>query len=95
MPVKYELMAPSGQYQKDGEKKTRWLKVGVIFTGDNGPSVKLDCVPTSIVDLDGKPSAWDGWLKCFEPRPRDSAPRQQAPQQAPAPTGDFDGDVPF
>jgi hypothetical protein len=94
MPVKYELMVPSGQYPKDGETKTRWLKVGVEFTSDKGPSIKLDCVPTSIVDRDGNTVAWDGWLNCFEPRPRDSAPRQ-APQQAPEATGDFDGDVPF
>ena len=79
MAVKYELMAPVGSYQKDGETKTRWLKCGAIFTGDNGPKIKIDCTPTSVIDRDGNSVAWNGWLNAFEPRQRDSQPRQ-APQ---------------
>lgn len=96
MAIKYELMVPSSQYQKDGETKTRWLKVGAVFMGERGPSIKLDCVPTSVVDRDGNTVAWDGWLKCLEPRQREQRPQPQAPQQAaPTQTGGFDDDIPF
>ena len=95
MAVKYELMVPSGKYTKDGEQKTRWLKVGAVFGTDRGPSIKLDCVPTSVVDRDGNTVAWDGWLKCFEPRPRGQSPSQPAQNSAPPETGDFDDDIPF
>ena len=62
MAVKYELMAPVGSYEIGGEKKTRWLKCGAIFAGDNGPKIKIDCTPTSVIDRDGNSVAWNGWL---------------------------------
>lgn len=92
MGVKYELMVPTGKYQSGGEEKTRWLKVGVVLAGERGPSIKLECIPTSVVDRNGNTVAWDGWLRCFEPRQRESRPATtgSAPQSK-----DFDDDIPF
>ncbi len=38
------------EYEKNGEKKTQWTKIGVAFTNQNGSiNVQLDCIP-----IDGK-----------------------------------------
>ena len=89
MAIKYEIMAAVGSYEKDGDRKTRWLRVGAAFERDGKLSLKLDAVPTTSTDREGQPVAWDGWLKCFEPRPRDSAPPR------PPVDPDFDTDIPF
>ena len=55
---------------------------------------EFDCPTVAVIY--GNTVAWDGWLKCFEPRQREQRPQQQALQQAaPAQTGGFDDDIPF
>ena len=83
MAVKYDLMVANGSYQKEGETKTSWLKIGRVMSKQSGGFVmKLDALPTSVQDRDGNSVAWDGWVQMFEPRPREG---HQAQEPAPAP----------
>lgn len=48
-------------YERNGEKKTRWSRIGVAFANDKGGwDVNLDALPCN------------GRLKLVEPKPRDS-----------------------
>lgn len=101
--IKYDLMVANGSYQKEGEPKTSWLKVGrVMATKKGGFVMKLDCLPTSVNDKDGNSVAWDGWLQMFEPRAKTEqsepakdyvSPTHDSSQPQPADDG-FD-DIPF
>ena len=83
MAKKYDLVVATGTYQKDGQDKTQWLNVGKVLEKQNGGLViKIDCIPTSVIDRDGNSVAWDGWLQMFEAKPREgqnSAPAKSAP----------------
>ena len=95
MAVKFEMMVANGSYEKDGQQKTSWMKVGRVMEKKAGGFViKMDCIPTSVQDMDGKTVAWDGWVQLFEPRPKDSQPQQSAPQQS-APSAEFSDAIPF
>lgn len=80
----------AGTYEKDGVKKTRWLKVGVAFPSKNSPGgydLRLDAVPNPKVfkDRDGNMrSSIDIML-----RPQDDGPKTGGTS---APGGD---DIPF
>ena len=65
-----DLMVPAEKYIKDGEEKTRWLKIGVLLQTDKGIRGKIDCIPLGV-------EAGGLWFSCFEPR--DNAGQQ--PQQ--------------
>lgn len=80
-----DLMHPSGKYIKDGEEKTRWVRVGVLMRTDNGYRVKMDAFPADCSDS-------GGWLSVFEKR--DDSFRKPAPAPAPARV-DLDDDLPF
>lgn len=42
--------------------KTKYVNVGALFERDDGSlSIKLDAVPVG----------FDGWLNCYDPKPRD------------------------
>ena len=50
---------------KEGEKRVRWTKIGVMFTKDNGGvNIKLDAMPMST-----------NQLVCFKKENRDAKPR--------------------
>ena len=90
MTVKYELMVGNGTYQKEGETKTNWLKVGRIMeTSRQRLMVKLDCLPTTVTDKQGNNVPWEGWINVFPPR--ESRP---APRSAP-PADEFSDDIGF
>ena len=60
--VKYELSAAIGTYQKDGQEKTRWAKIGTVMETKSGKlAIKIDTIPVN----------WDGWASLMEPRPKD------------------------
>lgn len=60
--VKYELSAAIGTYQKDGQEKTRWAKIGTVMETKSGKlAMKIDTIPVN----------WDGWASLMEPRPKD------------------------
>ena len=100
MAKKYDLVVATGTYtNKDGQDKTQWLNVGKVLEKQNGGLViKIDCIPTSVIDRDGNSVAWDGWLQMFEAKPREgqgSAPAKSANRDEP-PVDDFlDRDIPF
>lgn len=80
MAVKYELMAKTGSYtDRTGNEKARWTKCGILLEKDGKTSIKLEALPVN----------FDGWLSCFEPRPKDDKPAKPQKQI------DDDTDVPF
>ena len=94
MAKKYDLVVATGTYKKDGQDKTQWLNVGKVLEKQNGGLViKIDCIPTSVIDRGGNSVAWDGWLQMFEAKPREG--QGSAPAKS-APADDFlDQEVPF
>ncbi|MCO6445007.1 MAG: hypothetical protein J5J04_13070 [Anaerolineae bacterium] len=80
MAIKYELMAKAGTYtDRDGNEKARWTKCGILMERDGRTSIKLEALPVN----------FDGWLSCFEPKPRDDKPAKPQSRKP-----DFD-DPPF
>jgi hypothetical protein len=81
-----DLCFPAGKYVKDGQEKTRWMKVGILLETDKGMRVKLDAIPVVTGD--------NGlWLSCFE---KDEPQQGFREKPAPAPAqGDLDDDTPF
>ena len=59
MAVAYDVIAATGTYQKDGQEKKRWSKIGIVLQGNKGLSLKLENIPVG----------WDGWATLAEPRP--------------------------
>lgn len=67
--LRYEVLAKTGTYQdKDGNDKSRYLKIGVVLQGDKGFSLKLESVPVG----------WDGWAMLAEPRPKEDYAKARA-----------------
>jgi hypothetical protein len=64
MAVVYEVIATTGTYQKDGEEKKRWTRIGTVLQGKNGLVLKMDSVPVG----------WDGWATLAEPRAKNDLP---------------------
>jgi len=98
MALKYELAVANGTYQKNGETKTSWLKIGAVMSKQNGGFVmKLDCIPTNVTDKDGNNVAFNGWVNMFEPKPRENTGQQsqQPAQSNPPADGGFDSEIPF
>jgi hypothetical protein len=80
MNVIGDVMFPNGKYTKDGEEKTRWLKVGTLMQNAEGNyRLKLDAMPVN---------PGDGWFAVFE---KDNSYKQpQAEKAAPRSTDDLD-----
>jgi len=53
------IMFPQ-KYTSNGEEKTSWKQVGKLFEKDGKMTIKLDMIPIGS----------DGWLHCFDPKPR-------------------------
>ncbi|CAB5222835.1 hypothetical protein UFOVP367_43 [uncultured Caudovirales phage] len=68
MAITHDLIAKAGEYQKDGETKTRWHKVGVAMTNKSGGTALL---------IESLPVNFDGWIQMREPQPRDGSPKQE------------------
>jgi len=101
MAKKYDVVATTGTYEKDGETKYINKNVGSIIGTKHGFRLKLDASfnPAGCkIDDDG-----GVWLALFEPKPRDNqAPPPTQHEQAKGnghqpqpPADDFDDDVPF
>ena len=87
MPVKYEVVAITGQYtDATGAEKNRYTRMGVVIQTQKGSfMLKLESIPVG----------WDGSAFLNDPRPREEkgAPAKTAPRKPPAPADD--SDVPF
>jgi len=74
-----DVCFPAGKYIKDGEEKTRWMKVGILLETDKGMRLKLEAIPVVTGD--------NGlWLSVFEkndqPRPTSGFKEKRAPEAA-------------
>lgn len=67
----HDVLATIGEYRdKSGQTKKQRIKIGRVFTGDDGrQAIKLDSMPVA--------PGWNGWLNIF---PKQDENRQ-APQQ--------------
>lgn len=101
MKKKYDLSAIVGKYtNKDGDEKNRYVTCGALFERDDGSiSIKIESLPAG--------NLWNGWLNCYEPKPRNdisgdpiptpAAGKTQAAGAPPrrAPPQDFEDEIPF
>lgn len=69
MATIYEVTVRAGTYQKDGQEKVRYQRIGSVIETKKGLMLKLDSVPL----VDG---GWNGWSYLFTPK--DDAPKQQS-----------------
>jgi len=66
MSLIYEVTVRAGTYQKDGQEKVRYQRIGSVIETKKGPMLKLDQVPL----VEG---GWQGWAYLFTPKD-DKAP---------------------
>lgn len=99
-----DIVAVTGEYQKDGQTKAEWTKIGVMGEGQNGPYLLLD----PAVNLSGVLTK-QNMLAAERKRNGDERAKvgksvmcsifdrssQQAPQSAPQGGGVIDDDIPF
>jgi hypothetical protein len=73
MAVIYEVTVKAGTYQKDGQEKTRYQRIGSVIETKKGPMLKLDQMPL----VEG---GWEGWAYLFEQKEGDQkfSPKKQA-----------------
>jgi hypothetical protein len=73
MAIIYEVTVRAGTYQKDGQEKVRYQRIGSVIETKKGPMLKLDQVPL----VEG---GWAGWAYLFEPKEGDHkfAPAKQS-----------------
>lgn len=72
----------TGEYEKDGEKKKRWLNIGVVFEDDRGNvSIKFEVLPVMTADKSGYGAAW---VKIFLDDNKQDAPPAYKPPNRPA-----------
>jgi hypothetical protein len=69
MATIYEVTVRAGTYQKDGQEKVRYQRIGSVIETKKGPMLKLDQMPL----VEG---GWSGWCYLFSPK--DDAPKQQS-----------------
>jgi hypothetical protein len=87
---KYDLVVKTGEWKDaQGNNKARWLNIGSMFQGDNGPFIVLD----PWINLAGLPKNDRGTLfvSMFEPK----NDRPGRPESSMIPAGDLNGDIPF
>ena len=70
-----DAIAVVGEYNKGGEIKKRYQKVGSLFQRDDGSfSMKLESLPLS--------ADWNGWLNFYEPYNKRNQEQQQPAAQS-------------
>ena len=71
MAIVYEVTVKAGTYQKDGQEKVRYQRIGSVIETKKGPMLKLDQVPL----VEG---GWQGWAYLFTPKEDGKAPAKQS-----------------
>jgi hypothetical protein len=73
MAIIYEVTVRAGTYQKDGQEKVRYQRIGSVIETKKGPMLKLDQMPL----VEG---GWNGWSYLFTPKEGDQkfAPAKQS-----------------
>ena len=64
MATIYEVTVRAGTYQKDGQEKVRYQRIGSVIETKKGPMLKLDSIP--LVE-----NGWSGWSYLFVPKTDD------------------------
>lgn len=92
MPKKYDVVAITGTYQKDGQDKPKYENAGVIIEKDGKFHLKIN--KAVIFHDDGHVIQW---FSLYAPRQQTQQPQQNRQRQAPPQQGpaDFDDDIPF
>lgn len=79
----YDAVVVTGEYEdRNGDKKKRYLNVGVVLEGDKGMSLKLEALPVN----------FNGWINFYEPKEQSQQRPAQQRQQEGAP---FNDEVPW
>ncbi len=88
MPKKYDVVAITGTYQKDGQDKPKYQNVGIVAEKDGKFYLKLNTV--GVFHDDGHVIQW---FNLYVPKDK----QQQAPNQVNHAkiTPDFNDDIPF
>ena len=76
----HDLVVKTGEYQKDGETKSRYENIGSMMMGDNGPFIILKRTfnPAGVPNPECKDSVI---VSCFEPQQQQGQQQAAAPQQ--------------
>jgi hypothetical protein len=82
MAVIYEVTVKTGVYEKDGQEKVRYQRIGSVIETKKGQMLKLDQYPL----VEG---GWSGWAYLFEPKEGD---QKFAPKKA---SNGFPDDIDF
>lgn len=65
MAITKEISCVVGTYTNaQGEKKSRYQRIGSIIETQRGEMLKLDVIPL-------KENGWDGWAYLNDPKPKD------------------------
>lgn len=97
---KYDIAVKTGSYtDSQGQPKNRYMNIGAVMQGDNGPFILLDPM-VNLAAAPREPGKDRVICSLFEPRAADgqasaAAPAQRQPQR-PAPAQQpMDDDIPF
>lgn len=72
------------------------MKVGAVMSKKTGGFVmKLDAIPTSVIDKDGNTVAFNGWISMFESKPKEGQAQQTANQSSQQDDNARFDDIPF
>jgi hypothetical protein len=85
MAIIYEVTVKTGTYQKDGQEKIRYQRIGDVIETKKGPMLKIHTIPV----IEG---GWSGWCYLFVPKTEDqkNEPAKQSNNGLPE-----DLDIPF
>jgi len=71
MATIYEVTVKAGVYQKDGQEKIRYQRIGSVIETKKGPMLKLDQMPL----VEG---GWTGWCYLFTPKTDAQKPQSKS-----------------
>lgn len=71
MATIYEVTVRAGTYQKDGQEKVRYQRIGSVIETKKGPMLKLDSIPL----VEG---GWSGWSYLFTPKDDSGKPNKSS-----------------
>ena len=70
MAIIYEITVKDGTYQKNGETKNSYQRIGIVMETKSGLMMKLRALPI----IEG---GWNGMAYLNNPRPKDNFPKDE------------------
>lgn len=89
-----DIVVKVGEYEKGGEKKSQWLKVGVILSNEKGEYALLD-PSVNLAGVMMKQRLMNGKGDSVMASIFDKAEGRTGGGNTPPPSDDFDDDIPF